>query len=39
VRSLIFEAGVPKDPARLVPLLQGAMTGGYTASGEAKPTT
>lgn len=36
VRSLIFEAGVPKIRARLMPLLSGAMTGGYTSEGELK---
>jgi hypothetical protein len=38
VRQHIFEAGVPKIRARLMPLLSGAMTGGYTASGELKAT-
>lgn len=36
VRALIYEAGAPRILARLVPLLIGALTGGYSASGEAK---
>lgn len=36
VRTHIFEAGVPKIRARLMPLLSGAMTGGYTSAGELK---
>lgn len=39
LRALIFEAGVPRIRARLVPLLTGAMTGGYTAEGELKATS
>jgi hypothetical protein len=38
IADLIFEQGTPSITARLVVLLMGAVTGGYTASGEVKPT-
>jgi hypothetical protein len=34
--QLIYEAGGPKVIGRLTVLLVGALTGGYTSSGEAK---
>lgn len=34
--SLIYEASAPKVMGRLTVLLVGALTGGYTASGEVK---
>ena len=37
--DLIYEAGAPAINSRLMLVLIGALTGGYTASGEAKPTT
>jgi len=36
VRTMIYEAGAPRITARLVVLLRGALTGGFTASGEWK---
>lgn len=38
VSDLIYESGAPKIFARLVAVLMGALNGGYTASGERKPT-
>jgi hypothetical protein len=38
VSELIFEASPAKVMARIVPLLIGALTGGYDASGELKAT-
>lgn len=35
--ELIYDAGVPRICARLLPVLMGAVTGGYDASGELKP--
>ena len=35
--ELIYEAGGPRICARITVLLMGALTGGYTASGEVKP--
>jgi hypothetical protein len=37
--ELIYEAGMPKVAIRLAIILGGALTGGYTASGEAKTPT
>lgn len=37
--DLIFEAGSSKICARLMVVLTGALSGGYNASGEAKPAT
>lgn len=37
--QLIMEAGTPAITARLAIILIGALTGGYTASGEPKPAT
>lgn len=34
--ALIYEAGVPRIMGALAVLLAGAISGGYTASGEAK---
>lgn len=39
VAELIYEAGGPRIMGRLTVLLVGALTGGYTASGEAKAAT
>ena len=36
VAPLIYEAGPPRIQIRLAILLAGALTGGYTSSGEAK---
>jgi hypothetical protein len=38
LEELIFEASAPVVSARLTVLLMGALTGGYTASGEMKAT-
>lgn len=35
--DLIYEAGSPRILARLLAVLIGALNGGYTASGEARP--
>ena len=35
---MIFEAGVPRIMGRVAIILAQAITGGYTASGELKPT-
>jgi hypothetical protein len=37
--KLIYEAGGPRICARITVVLMGALTGGYTASGERKATT
>lgn len=39
VADLIYEAGQPKVCARVMVVLTGALTGGYTAAGEAKAGT
>jgi len=38
ISQLIFEASPAKVNARIVPVLIGALTGGYTAEGELKAT-
>lgn len=39
ISELIFEASPAKVNARIVPLLIGALTGGYDSSGELKAAT
>lgn len=39
VEELIYEAGIPKTAARIYVVLMGAVSGGYTAKGEAKAAT
>jgi hypothetical protein len=39
IGRLILEEGQPSITARVAVLLTGAITGGYTATGEAKPAT
>lgn len=38
IRGMIYEQGAPSITARIAVLLMGAVTGGYTAAGEPKPT-
>lgn len=37
--EMIYEEGTPAIMARIAIILLGAVTGGYTASGEPKPAT
>jgi hypothetical protein len=39
ISELIYESSIPQVLARVAVVLLGALTGGYTASGEAKPAT
>lgn len=37
IAELVYEASAPSITARIAVILMGAVTGGYTASGEMKP--